>query len=358
MENMVSVPNNAFWSKKRVLVTGHTGFKGSWLCHWLLKMNSVVTGISLEAEQEKNLFDLLKLDSRLDSHISDLRNQDKISQLVRNAEPEIVFHLAAQPLVRESYRTPVETFSTNILGTVHLLDAIRRSPSVKAVVIVTTDKVYQNQNWFHPYRESDRLGGHDPYSASKAACELIVDSYRQSFFKGASIKIATVRAGNVIGGGDWAAERLVPDLLRAWSSGESLTIRSPSAVRPWQHVLEPLCGYLSIAEQLHTNPNASGAFNIGPECSDQISVLSLIQKFQNALGFGEFSVENDNLGMHETDLLFLDNSKAKNILGIKPRWNIEQAIRRTAEWHKKLDAGVSASQLCSDDIAFYEIRDE
>jgi CDP-glucose 4,6-dehydratase len=358
MENMVSLPSNTFWSKKRVLVTGHTGFKGSWLCHWLLKMNSEVTGIALETEQEKNLFNLLKLDSRVDSHISDLRNQSQTSQLVRNVDPEIVFHLAAQPLVREGYRTPVETFSTNILGTVHLLDAIRHAPSVKAVVVVTTDKVYKDQNWFHPYRESDRLGGHDPYSASKAACELIVDSYRQSFLDSAGIKIATVRAGNVLGGGDWAAERLVPDLLRAWSSRQSLTIRNPSAVRPWQHVLEPLCGYLSIAEQLHTNQNANGAFNIGPECSDQISVLSLIQKFQLALGFGEFSVENDNLGMHETDLLFLDNSKAKNTLGIKPRWTIEQAIRRTAEWHKKLDAGELASQLCSDDIAFYETCDE
>ncbi|CAM8634286.1 WcaG Nucleoside-diphosphate-sugar epimerases [Oxalobacteraceae bacterium] len=358
MENMVSLPSSAFWSRKRVLVTGHTGFKGSWLCHWLLKMNSTVTGIALENEQEKNLFNLLKLDSKVDSHISDLRNQKQTLQLVRNTDPEIVFHLAAQPLVREGYRTPVETFSTNILGTVHLLDAIRHTPSVKAVVVITTDKVYHNQNWVHPYRESDRLGGHDPYSASKAACEIVVDSYRKSFLNSAGIKIATVRAGNVFGGGDWAAERLVPDIIRTWLSGRSLTIRSPSAIRPWQHVLEPLCGYLSIAEQLHTNQNAVGAFNIGPDYSDQISVLSLIQKFQHALGSGEFSVENDNLGMHETDLLFLDNSKAKNILGIKPRWNIDQAIRRTAEWHKKLDAGEFASRLCSDDITFYETSNE
>ena len=358
MENLVSLPSNSFWSKKRVLVTGHTGFKGSWLCHWLLKMNSSVTGIALEIEQEKNLFDLLKLDSRIDSHISDLRNQKQTLQLVRNANPEIVFHLAAQPLVREGYRTPVDTFSTNILGTVHLLDAIRHTPSIKAVVIVTTDKVYQNQDWIHPYRESDKLGGHDPYSASKAACELVVDSYKQSFLNSAGIKIATARAGNVFGGGDWSAERLVPDILRAWSSEQPLTIRSPSAVRPWQHVLEPLCGYLLIAEQLHTNPNAIGAFNIGPDCSDQVSVLSLIQKFQDAFGFGKFCVEKDNLGMHETNLLFLDNSKAKNILGIKPRWNIDQAIRRTAEWHKKLDAGEIASRLCTEDIEFYETSDE
>jgi CDP-glucose 4,6-dehydratase len=358
LENVVSFPNSTFWSKKRVLVTGHTGFKGSWLCHWLLKMNSEVTGIALENEQEENLFGLLKLEKRLHSNISDLRNQKQTLQLVKDSDPEIVFHLAAQPLVRESYRAPVETFSTNILGTVHLLEAVRYAPSVKVVVIVTTDKVYQNQRWSHPYRESDTLGGRDPYSASKSACELVADSYRHSFLNQMDIRMATVRAGNVFGGGDWSAERLVPDILRAWSNKQVLTIRSPSAIRPWQHVLEPLCGYLMAAEQLHVNNDAASAFNIGPDFSDQVTVLSLIQKFQHALGYGEYHVQNDNLGMYETDLLLLDNSKAKHVLGIEPRWNIEKAVQKTVDWHRKLAAGHLASDLCSDDIDFYEKSDE
>ena len=358
MENLVNLPSTDFWTGKRVLITGHTGFKGSWLCHWLLRMGSEVTGIALANEQSPNLFTLLELDKKINSCIADLRNGEHTRQLIKATNPEIIFHLAAQPLVREIYRLPVETFATNVLGTVHLLDAVRHTPSIKGVVVVTTDKVYQNREWLYPYREIDRLGGLDPYSASKAACELVADSYRHSYFNQANIGLTTVRAGNVFGGGDWSAERLVPDILRAWSSGRCLSIRSPNAVRPWQHVIEPICAYLKIAENLQVNTRTNGAFNIGPNSSDHVSVLSLIQKFRAAYGSGEYRIESSDPDMHEASLLSLDNSRARAILSIKPRWNVDHAVTKTVNWHKNMESGIPASELCDADIDSYEGKND
>jgi CDP-glucose 4,6-dehydratase len=257
-----------FWRGRKVLVTGHTGFKGAWLCYWLTRMGARVVGLALPPSTNPNLFSEAAIGSRVESLIVDIRDLQATRRAIVGAKPEIVFHLAAQPLVLRSYKAPVETFSTNVLGTVHVLESLRDLSDVTVAVMITTDKVYANREWVYPYREEDPLGGHDPYSASKAACEIVISSYRSSFLREQGVAVASARAGNVIGGGDWSADRLIPDIARAWERGDYVRIRRPDSVRPWQHVLEPLCGYLVLAERLAANSNLADAYNMGPEGQD------------------------------------------------------------------------------------------
>ena len=264
-------PDRSFWRGKRVVLTGHTGFKGAWLALWLRRLGAEVTGIALAAD-EPSLYRLVDLETTIASRILDLRDAAAIATAVRAARPQVVFHLAAQALVRASYREPLATFATNTMGTAHLLDALRDAPDVRVAVVVTTDKVYLNREWAYPYREGDALGGHDPYSASKAAAELVAASYRSAFLQAQGVAVATARAGNVIGGGDWCEDRLIPDAVRAWSTGAVLRVRRPGAIRPWQHVLDPLAGYLRLAEKLWESPALANAYNFGPRTDEAASV--------------------------------------------------------------------------------------
>lgn len=339
-----------FWRGKRVLLTGHTGFKGAWMALWLHSMGAKVTGIGLPPNTSPNLFTLAKISQILDSHFIDIRNAEKLSSTIKDCSPEIVFHLAAQALVRSSYQDPLYTFDTNIMGTAHVLNAMRDIDSVKVAVLVTTDKVYQNLEQLRPYQEQDHLGGHDPYSASKAASELIISSFRDSYLSEQGIAIASARAGNVIGGGDWSEDRLIPDAIRAWSKNLPIVIRRPKAVRPWQHVLEPLNGYIVLAEKLYQDPSLFGAYNFGPEASDVATVQQVISLAQNTYQSGRSIIEDGMNGPHEAGLLLLDISKAKDVLGIRPRWNLVEAVNHTMAWYQGLDAGKNASSLCEIDI--------
>jgi len=334
-------PSSSFWCGKRVLVTGHTGFKGSWLCMWLHALGAEVHGFALDPPTTPSLYEVADVAGLMQSDVrADLADLVKLRMAVESVQPEVVLHLAAQPLVRESYADPVGTFRTNVLGTAHVLEAVRHVDSVRAVVVVTTDKVYENREWLYPYRENDRLGGHDPYSASKAAAELVVDSYRKSFFSGETApRIATARAGNVIGGGDWAADRLVPDCLRAFQDGKPVRIRYPDAVRPWQHVLEPLCGYLLLAEDLFSGAVREGAWNFGPDSRDNRSVGEIANETSKLWG-GNAVV--DVIGgdhPHEAGQLRLDASLAVQKLGWKPRCPVAEALMITVAWHKAWLAG-------------------
>lgn len=331
----------AAWHKTPVFITGHTGFKGSWLTLALSDLGADVHGYALNPPTNPSLFDVLGIANLLKSDFrADLSDLVALREAIKVAQPEVVFHLAAQPLVRIGYSDAVGTFATNVMGTVHVLEAIRGFESVKAVVIVTTDKVYENREWLYPYRESDPLGGYDPYSASKAAAEIVVASYRSSFFNPASgcpTKIATVRAGNVIGGGDWAQDRLLPDCIRAFTAGQSVRLRYPNAVRPWQHVLEPVLGYLLMAEKLR-GMNADSytcAWNFGPDTSGDATVGEVAKTTAEIWGRGA-RVEIDQVGEHphEAGLLRLDISRVRSELGWRPIWNVRQAIEATVDWHK------------------------
>lgn len=318
---------------KRVLVTGHTGFKGSWLTAWLAELGAEVIGLALDPESTPNHWQLLgniATDVR-----GDIRDVELVLNLVEQVKPEIVFHLAAQPLVRRSYRMPVETWSSNLMGSVHVLDACRRVSSVRAAVMITTDKVYQNQEWAWGYRESDALGGHDPYSASKAACELLIDSYRRSFGPPqASLLIASARAGNVIGGGDWAEDRLIPDLVRALAQGRPLEIRSPHSTRPWQHVLECLSGYLLLGQRLlEGDASAAQAWNFGPASADNRSVQQVLTGLQQHWPELDWHIGTAPQP-HEARLLYLDCARAHTELNWQPVWSLEQALEMTAGWYR------------------------
>jgi len=347
-------PNYAFWRGRHVLVTGHTGFKGSWLSLWLSRLGARVVGLSLSPNTKPNLFAAAAIGPLVESHIVDIRDRAATHASVLEAAPEVVFHLAAQSLVRESYRTPIDTFSTNVIGALHVLEAIRSVRHAKVAVMVTTDKVYANQEWVYPYREDDRLGGHDPYSASKAACEIGIASYRESFLRQSGVAVATARAGNVIGGGDWSSERLIPDMVRAWEDGATVQIRRPSAVRPWQHVLEPLCGYLILAERLWENPNLAGAYNFGPQSDETASVRYVVRLAQQIYCDGQAALNNEESGPHEAGLLSLDTAKSKASLGIVPQWSLKEAVARTLVWYKSFYNGSSARELCERDIISYE----
>ncbi len=332
---------------RRVLVTGHTGFKGSWLALWLQDLGAEVTGVALPPGSQPNHWDLLELsinDRRLD-----IRDLGALQRVFCETQPEIVFHLAAQPLVRRSYRDPLETWSTNVMGTANLLEACRQQPSVRAIVAVTTDKCYENRGWPWGYRENDRLGGHDPYSASKAGAELVAASYRSAFFNASGCPLlATARAGNVIGGGDWSEDRLIPDLIRALKEGQSMEIRSPQATRPWQHVLESLSGYLLLGQSLLTgNPAFAEAWNLGPEPEGNRTVSDVLGKLSRHWETLRWHV-TDQPQPHEATLLYLDSAKARTLLRWQPVWNIDATLARTAEWYRvwlKGEAVISRRQL-------------
>ena len=323
------------YRNRPVFVTGHTGFKGSWLCGFLNVCGAKITGYALPPETTPSHFSLLKPNLIAD-YRDDIRHADKLTQAVQAANPEIVFHLAAQPLVRRSYRYPAGTFSTNILGTVHLLEACRQTASVRAVVVVTTDKCYKNQEWDWGYRENDSLGGHDPYSASKACAELVAESYRQSFseMSGRKILYATCRAGNVIGGGDWSEDRLIPDLIRDASNDTVTKIRMPQATRPWQHVLDPLAAYLLVGKRLLDGDVAGAeAWNFGPDTDGNLSVEQIAKKSRAVWDKIKFDCA-EGTTLHETQLLMLDCTKAKRRLQWKPVWKIDEAVTKTIEWYK------------------------
>lgn len=332
MEALVTMFANQYMNR-RVLITGHTGFKGSWLTLWLEFLGADVTGIALAPESNSSHWELLSLATK--SLTIDIRDSEGVRRAVKDAAPEIVFHLAAQPLVRRSYRSPLETWSTNVMGTANILDACRQQPSVKAIVVITTDKCYENQEWVWGYRETDRLGGHDPYSASKAGSELVAASYRSAFFyQPDSPLLATARAGNVIGGGDWSEERLIPDLVRSTQSGKPLEIRSPTSTRPWQHVLECLSGYLCLGQKLLERDSAySGAWNFGPDREGNRQVQQVLEQLQKTWhGFEWFTGQQSQL--HEARLLHLDSSKARDMLSWCPVWTFEEGAAATAEWYK------------------------
>lgn len=355
-------PDPTFWAGRRVFVTGHTGFKGSWLCLWLQKLGAEVTGYALPAPSEPSLFHVAGVEQGMRSVIGDLGDLVGLKRAMAEAKPEIVLHLAAQSLVRYSYANPVETYATNVMGLVHLFEAVRATPGVRAFVNVTSDKCYENKEWAWGYRENDRLGGFDPYSNSKACAELISSAYRNSFFNPDryaehGVAIASARAGNVIGGGDWAADRLIPDFVRAIEGNIPVMIRNPEAIRPWQHVLEPLSGYLRLAEKLYDEGVAfSGGWNFGPYDNDAKPVAWIVERFVQTWGAGASWVLDKASHPHEAHYLKLDCSKARSLLEWQPRWNIEQAIDRIVEWHKACNGGALMRELTFAQIASFEQR--
>lgn len=343
-----------FWQGKKVFLTGHTGFKGSWLALWLHSLGAIVTGYALEPPTKSCLYELAQVDELIASSIGDINDYENVAQKLRESQAEIVFHLAAQPLVRKSYREPLNTYQTNVMGTANLLEAVCKSNSVQAVIIVTTDKCYKNNEWDWGYREIDELGGHDPYASSKACSELVVTAYRKSFFEQQNIRIATVRAGNVIGGGDWAEDRLIPDCLRSIQAGEKIILRNPEAIRPWQYVLEPLSGYLLLAEKLYTVGNKyNGAWNFGPCDSDAQPVEFLVKKLCQILKINDGYHIEKNSELHEARYLKLDCSKAKNELGWQEKGSVELTLEKIASWHKAYQAGEDIRAVCLAEIADY-----
>ena len=333
--------NQAFWNGRSVLVTGHTGFKGGWLTLWLHQLKANIHGYALNPPTDPNLFEAARIKTLLASDTrADLLDLSALKSTFKNVQPEVVFHLAAQPLVRESYRDPLKTLATNVMGTAHVLEAARTTASVKAIIIVTTDKVYESMEWAYPFREVDPLGAHDPYSASKAAAEIVTASYRSCFFDGESgqlARIATVRAGNVIGGGDWAADRLVPDCLRAFANNEAVCLRYPKAVRPWQHVLEPISGYLKLAELLSApgSEKFARAWNFGPDASGDATtedVAQMIARFWGDCAYVKKITSAHNV--YETGLLRLDSTRARTELGWKPQWSLQTALQLTVHWYR------------------------
>jgi CDP-glucose 4,6-dehydratase len=353
LESLVMQPDAGFWQGKRVLLTGHTGFKGAWLALWLQQLGAQVTGLALAPGTQPNLFDLLGPGLLHQHHLCDIRDANALARHIRASQPEIVLHLAAQALVRESYGTPLQTLATNIMGTAHVLDALRDLPGVRVAVMVTTDKVYRNLEHAYPYRESDALGGHDPYSASKAASETVIASYRDAYLCGQGVAVASARAGNVIGGGDWAADRIIPDAVRAWQSGQPLQVRQPEAVRPWQHVLEPLAGYLRLVERLWAQPALAGAYNFGPATEAAASVRHVVELASKSYGTGEVCYQIESVALHEAGWLALETAKTRTVLGIQPRWTLTEAVARTLAWYRAQHDDAEARALCLADIAAF-----
>jgi CDP-glucose 4,6-dehydratase len=343
-----------FWKARRVFLTGHTGFKGSWLALWLQSMEAELAGYALPPPTHPSLFDEAHIAAGMAaSHIGDIRDRDTLLQALHAASPEIVFHLAAQPLVGEGYRDPIGTFGTNVMGTANLLEATRHVPSVRVVVVITTDKCYENAEWDWPYRETDALGGHDPYSSSKACAELVSASFQRSFLAERGIRLATARAGNVIGGGDWAADRLLPDLLRAFAERRSALLRRPAAVRPWQHVLEPLSGYLLLAQALHAEERTVGAWNFGPGEEDCLTAAEIAERVGALWGDGAQWLAEQNNFPHEAGILRLDASKARHRLGWQPRWRIDAALAQTVAWFQARARGEDVRRITLAQIADY-----
>ncbi|MEO6913263.1 MAG: CDP-glucose 4,6-dehydratase [Candidatus Baltobacteraceae bacterium] len=344
--------STGFWVNKRVLVTGHTGFKGSWLSLLLTRLGASVVGVALQPELTPCLFAAARIDESMTSLLHDIRDVGFLASTLSRENIEIVFHLAAQSLVLPSYSDPMETFSVNVLGTAAVLEAARKTPGVRAIVCVTSDKCYENNEWAWPYRESDALGGHDPYSASKACAEIVTAAYRRSFFdvSRSAAAIASARAGNVIGGGDWSQNRLVPDIMRAFASQRPLEIRNLGAVRPWQHVLEPLSGYLLLAEHLSLTPASStGAWNFGPESSHEKTVGWIVGQAELLWPRTSSSVPIPP-ERHEAASLTLDSSKARRLLGWRPVLDMEATLKWTVDWYRSFESGADARELCSKDI--------
>ena len=347
--------NSDFWRSKHVLLTGHTGFKGSWLTLWLQSLGAEVHGLALTPPTMPNLFTVAQVAEGMASHtLGDIRDLATVKKAIQAVEPDIVIHMAAQPLVRLSYVEPVETYATNVMGTVHVLESARHTPSVKAIVVVTTDKCYENQEWPWGYRENEPMGGHDPYSNSKGCAELVTSAYRHSFLQSSGIGVASARAGNVIGGGDWAADRLVPDILRAFGQNQSVTIRNPHATRPWQHVLEPLSGYLTLTEHLYTQGKAfAGGWNFGPQDDDARPVQWIVEHMVNRWGNGASWQQDGGIHPHEANCLKLDISKAKTRLGWQPRWPLATALDLITSWHQAYMANSDMKRLCLAQIQQY-----
>jgi CDP-glucose 4,6-dehydratase len=348
-------PVAAFWHGKRVFLTGHTGFKGSWLALWLHRLGANVRGFALPPDTSPNLFEAAHVSSRCDSLFGDICAPNDLATALTDFQPDIVLHLAAQSLVQRSYREPVVTYQTNVMGTINLLEAVRKAPSVRAVVVVTTDKCYENREWVWAYREDEALGGHDPYSSSKACAEIAVAAWRRSFLEEAGAAVASARAGNVIGGGDWAENRLIPDCMRALASGRPMLIRNPQSTRPWQHVLEPLRGYLTLTERLWVDRSAvAEAWNFGPVADDVVPVSNLADHVIALWGDGARWTQVDTEVGHEAGLLAVDATKARARLGWRPRLCLPAALEWTVNWYKRHHAGAAAAALILADIERYE----
>lgn len=355
MEELVSMAFGDIYRGRRVLLTGHTGFKGSWLAEWLLQLGAQVTGLGLAPDTNPALCEQLGLAGRLDHRIVDLRDPAAVRAVVDDCQPEFAFHLGAQSLVRRSYAEPAETFATNVLGTVHLLEALRRAAAGCVVVAVTTDKCYENHDQDRRFRETDPLGGHDPYSASKAAAEIAISSYRDAFFNTGEkrIRLASARAGNVIGGGDWATDRIVPDCVRALQRGAPIKVRNPNSTRPWQHVIEPLCGYLMLGSALAHDPALAGAYNFGPACEAERTVGELVDEVLRHWP-GSWECQTEPGAVHEARLLSLSIDKAREMLGWRPVWDFQQTVATTMEWYRRCSsAPASAGELTRAQIDAY-----
>ncbi len=354
VELIVRSVNPSFWHGKRVFLTGHTGFKGSWLSLWLQSMGVELQGVALNPPTQPALFDIARVSEGMDHQIADIRDYQKIKSLMVAFKPEIVIHMAAQPLVRLSYQSPVETYATNVMGTVHVLEAARHVDSVRAIVNITTDKCYENKEWAWGYRENEPMGGHDPYSSSKGCAELVSSAYRESFLSNQGIALATARAGNVIGGGDWANDRLVPDILRALEKNDPVLIRNPHAIRPWQHVLEPLSGYLTLAESLyeHGQTDAQG-WNFGPRDEDAKPVQWIVERLCDAWGGGSSWSLQPGEHPHEANFLKLDISKARQRLQWSPRWSLNVALSHIVDWHRAWLAKEDMRSICLQQIEGY-----
>lgn len=350
--------NPNFWRGKRVFITGHTGFKGGWLSLWMQSLGAELKGFALDPPLTPNLFTEAKISQCMESEIGDIRSYEAIQNSICSFNPEIIFHMSAQPLVRYSYKNPIETYATNVMGSVHLLESIRHIDSVRVVVNVTTDKCYENKEWIWGYRENEAMGGYDPYSSSKACSELISSAYCRSYFSDIGIGLATARAGNVIGGGDWAEDRLIPDILRSISRGLPAVIRNPNSIRPWQHVLEPLSGYMMLAEALWSNPTLySGGWNFGPNDSDSKPVAWIAEELCRAWGNQASWHVDTGSHPHEATYLKLDISKAQKLLGWKPAWSLSQALDSITEWHKNWINSVDVRSLCLQQINQYSHRE-
>jgi CDP-glucose 4,6-dehydratase len=353
----------SFYTSKRVFITGHTGFKGSWLSIWLTSMGADVTGYALEPPTNPSLFKLSGIEHSINSIIADVRDIKKLTSEIKKAKPEIVIHMAAQPLVRDSYKIPVETYETNVMGTVNLLEAVRTCESVKAVINITTDKCYENKEWIWGYRENEPLGGYDPYSNSKACSELVTSSYRNSFFnsekygKTHNVALASARAGNVIGGGDFATDRLIPDIIKSFLNKEKVLIRNPYSIRPWQHVLEPLNGYLMLAKELFEKGiDFAEAWNFGPEDSDARPVENIVRDMCHLWGNGQsYEIDKGN-HLHEANYLKIDCSKASSKLGWHPKWNLDTTLEKIIEWTKEYKTGNDLYSICLKQIKDYNIK--
>jgi CDP-glucose 4,6-dehydratase len=332
---------------KRILITGHTGFKGSWLAFLLAELGADILGFAQAPESVSSHFNLLKLQNKIKHVIGDIRNEEVLKDTVKSFQPEYVFHLAAQALVKRSYQDPVETFDTNVIGSVHLLDAIRQCDSVRSLVYITSDKCYENVEWVWGYRENDRLGGYDPYSASKAAAEIVFSAYSRSYFSArANLGVASARAGNVIGGGDWAADRIVPDCIRAIEAGNSIQLRHPHSTRPWQHVLEPLSGYLLLAACLYEEPKKyGGSWNFGPSATQVRSVQEVAESIVQCFGRGHIEINDSMQPHHEAKLLQLNCDKVHQLLGWFPRWSVDKTLAVTAQWYKAVLSGESVATM-------------